>query len=249
DKTVEKLLDDPWGALEHITALRIHLARGSAVFLLASVGAFMYAQELLDWFTGPIGGIDKLLAVEVTEPISVFMRISLLTGFAISLPYIILELWLFVAPGIISIRSRWLGLFSIPFITLLFVGGMAFAFYVMLKPALGVLIGFLEIPHSPRPASYMKFVTNLMFWIGIAFEFPIVIGLLAAMGLVRAEVLLQQTRIIVVGLAVVAAAATPTVDPVNMMIVWGPLVGLYFFGLGIAFVIQYFRDRRQKAQA
>ena len=205
--------------------------------------SFASARQLLEWLARPVGGLATLTAIDVTEPVGIFMRVSLLTGFAIAFPYIVLELWLFIAPGL-SIRSRWIGLLAIPGITLLFVGGMAFTYFVMLEPALGVLIDFMGIPTHPRPSSYIPFVTGLMFWIGVAFEFPLLLYVLAAMGLVRSKTLLEQSRIAVVVLAVLAAAITPTVDPVNMMLVWGPLILLYFLGIGLAFLAEKARARR-----
>jgi sec-independent protein translocase protein TatC len=89
-----------------------------------------------------------------------------------------------------------------------------------------------------RPASYIKFATGLMFWIGLAFEFPLVIFALAGMGIVRAQALLQYWRIAVVVIALLSAAITPTIDPINMALVMGPMLLLYFLSIGLAFIAQ-----------
>ena len=111
---------------------------------------------------------------------------------------------------------------------------MAFAYYVMLPVALPFLLNFMGIPTLPRPASYIRFVTSLLFWVGVAFEFPLVIYLLAAVGWVRAEHLLRHWRVAVVVIAVLAAVITPTVDPVNMLLVMAPMIVLYLLGVGLA---------------
>jgi sec-independent protein translocase protein TatC len=90
-----------------------------------------------------------------------------------------------------------------------------------------------------RPSSYVKFVTGVMFWIGIAFEFPLVIYVLALVHIVNAKVLINQWRLAVVIIAIMAATITPTVDPVNMSIVMGPMVILYFVSIGLAFIAQH----------
>jgi len=240
---LSKAVQDPMGVLEHLNALRRHLFRATLFLLLTTTISFAFARDIMSFLAIPIGGIKNLQAIGVTEPIGVFMRVSLLTGFALALPYIVLELLLFAAPGLKRSERR-IGLIAIPAISGLFVGGMAFAYFFMLEPALGVLIGFMDIPTVPQPSSYFPFVTALMFWIGVAFEFPLAIYIVVSIGLIEAQVLLKQSRIAMVILAVLAAAITPTVDPINMLLVWGPLVILYYLGVGLAFLAQRGRKRR-----
>ncbi len=172
------------------------------------------------------------------------MRVTLIAAFAIALPYISLELLLFAAPGL-SRRSRFLGLLAIPVVALFFVAGMAFTYYFILPQALPFLLGFMGIPTLVRPSSYIAFSSGLMFWIGISFEFPLVSYVLSAMGILPAELLRRQWRIAVVLLSILAAAITPTIDPINMMIVWIPLVLLYFLSVGTASLAERQRFSRQ----
>jgi sec-independent protein translocase protein TatC len=165
------------------------------------------------------------------------MRVSLLTGVALAFPYIALEVWLFIAPGL-SRKARIWGLLAIPIATIFFLGGMAFAYFAMLPTALPFLLNFMGITTIPRPSSYISFVTALMFWLGVAFEFPLIIFLLAKLGLVKASFLAKQWRFAVVIIAVIAAAITPTVDPVNMSLVMGPMLLLYFFSVLLAKIAQ-----------
>ena len=232
-----KTIENPMGLLEHINALRKHLMRAVLFLALTTAISFVFAGRLLDLLAQPIGGIDKLQAIDVTEPLGVFMRVALLSGFSLALPYIAFELWMFAAPGL-SRRSRFYGLIAIPAVVIFFAAGMAFAFFVMLPQALPFLLGFLGINTIPRPSSYISFTTGLLFWIGIAFEFPLVIFVLAGIGLVKARSLAQQWRLAVVAIAVLAAAITPTVDPVNMALVMGPMILLYFLSIGLAYLAQ-----------
>ncbi|MFC2052683.1 twin-arginine translocase subunit TatC [Chloroflexota bacterium] len=236
--TLTKTLENPQELLVHIDALRKHLVRIVIVLGLATVISFIFSSQILQILAAPLeNGFDSLIAIDVTEPIGTVMRVSLLSGVAIAFPYIALEVWLFIAPGL-KRNSRYYGLIAIPVTTIFFLGGMAFAYFVMLPTALPFLLTFGGINTIPRVSSYIKFVTNIMFWLGVAFEFPIVIFILASLGLVSAKTLAQHWRLAVVIIAVIAALITPTVDPVNMALVMGPLILLYMLSIGLAKIAQ-----------
>ena len=232
--TVDALADafqDPMQILEQLDVVRQHLLR-SLVALAVTVGiSFYFTNDLIAYLAGPLpGGLQALQAIDVTEPIGVFMKVALMAGIALATPYIAFEIWLFIAPGLMP-RSRQIGLMAIPLALVFFAGGMVFAYYVMLPNALDFLLHFMSITTIPRAASYFDFITSLLFWIGVAFEFPLVIFALSAMGLVRPGLLLKQWRVAVILIAIFAAAITPTVDPVNMSLVMAPMIVLYFLSI------------------
>jgi sec-independent protein translocase protein TatC len=241
-ESLEKAVQNPQSLLVHLDALRKHLFRSILALVAATVIAFAFASRIINLLAYPVGGIDALVAIDPTEPIGTFMRVSLLTAFAITLPYIILELWLFIAPGL-SRDSRIFGLYSIPIAVIFFMGGMAFAFFILLPQAIPFLVNFGGITSQIRPSSYIRFVTSIMFWIGIAFQFPLIIYVLARVGLVRAKVLMNQWRLAVVIIAVLSAMITPTIDPVNMALVMGPMIVLYFLGAFFAKIAERGRNR------
>jgi sec-independent protein translocase protein TatC len=135
-------------------------------------------------------------------------------------------------------RERALLIVAIPIATLLFLLGMAFAYYIMLPVALPFLLNFLGIVTVPRPSNYIRFVTGVMFWIGIAFQFPLIIYTLAGLGVVKAKSLASGWRFAILGIAILAAAITPTIDPVNMALVMAPMIVLYFLSIGLAALAQ-----------
>lgn len=235
---ITKTVNDLDGFLYHLDALRKHLLRAVLFMALTTAFSFIFARRIIDLLSEPIGGITKLQAIDPTEPIGVFMRVSLLSGFALALPYIAFELWLFVAPGIRP-KARIYGLVAIPAIAVFFIGGALFAYFIMLPTALPFLLNFITgLTTVPRPSSYIAFVTSLLFWVGIAFEFPLVIYVLAAMGIMHAKTLLKYWRIAVVIIAILAAVITPTVDPISMSLVMGPMILLYFLSIGLAILAQ-----------
>lgn len=230
---------------DQVEDLRKHLLRSILGLALAVSISFIFTQSLIDYLAKPVGGIETLRAIEVTESIGVFMKVALLSGLAISLPYIAFEFWLFAAPGLRS-SSRKFGLVAIPLATLLFICGMAFAFYIMMPAALPFLLNFMGIQAQLRPASYFNFITGVMFWIGVSFEFPLVIYVLTAIGFIKPKALSEHWRIAIVVIAILAAAITPTVDPVNMALVMAPMSLLYFVSIGLSFIAYRGRTRSEQ---
>jgi len=227
----------PEEILGQLDDVRKHLLR-SLLAVAITVGiSFWFTDRLIDFLAIPMGGIQNLQAIEVTESIGVYMKVALIAGIALATPYLAFELWLFFAPGIMP-RSKQLGLLSIPLALVFFIGGMAFAYYLMIPTALPFLVNFLGITTRLRPASYFEFITSLMFWIGVAFEFPLVIFGISAMGFIHPKMLLKQWRLAVVLISVLSAVITPTVDPVNMAMVMAPMTALYFLSILFSWLAQ-----------
>jgi sec-independent protein translocase protein TatC len=219
---------------DHVGELRMRLlkALGALVLTTGASVAFL-APRFIDWLAAPAGGLDKFIAIEVTETIGVFMRVSLLSGFIMALPLILYQVLAFIVPGLYDNEKKWLYL-SIPIATFLFITGIAFSYYVMLPTALPFLSGFLDVTPSWRISKYIEFVTNLMFWIGISFETPLLVFILAKLNIVTPSMLLKQWRFAIVIIAVLAAMITPTVDPVNMALLMVPLFTIYMLSIFFA---------------
>jgi len=228
----EQARESFWG---HIEALRGHLLR-IVIALALGVGiSFYFTLPLMEYLAIPAGGLESLQAIEVTEEIGVFMRVALTSGIAITLPYIAFELWLFAAPGLRS-KERKFSLLGIPFATILFLTGMAFTYFVLLPAALPFLGNFTQISQFWTARDYFGFVTGLMLWIGLFFEFPLVIYILTSIGFVKPSIMAQHWRLAVVVIAILAAAVTPTIDPVNMTLVMLPMCLLYFVSIGLSYI-------------
>ena len=245
---IARAFREPMLLVDHLEELRRHLFRALIVLVGMTVLSFVFAARILDLLAKPVGGVEALQSIEVTETIGTFMRVSLMTGFVLAFPYILFELFAFVNPGL-KRGERRLVLFAIPFSFVLFAAGIAFTFFVVLPTALPFLLNFLGVTTVPRPSNYVRFVTSLMFWIGLAFQFPLVIYVLAGLGYVNARTLARSWRIAIVGIAVLAAAATPTVDPVNMAIVMAPMIVLYFVSIVLAALAGAGRRRRAARDA
>jgi sec-independent protein translocase protein TatC len=229
---------------DQVEALRMHLLRAVLSLVLTVSVSFLFTQRIINYLAQPIGGLDKLKAIEVTETVTVFMKVALLSGVALAIPYIVFELWLFAAPGLRP-RERKIGLAGIPLASIFFLAGAAFTFFLMLPSALHFLNNFMEIQTELRPQSYFSFVTALMFWIGISFEFPLVIYVLSALGFIKPQLLAQQWRLAIVVISIVAAVITPTIDPFNQGLVMAPMILLYFISIGLSYLADAGRKREK----
>ena len=218
---------------QHLTELRKRLVY-AALGIVVGIGVtIVFADRILELIANPIGGFDALLSLEVTENIGVFMRVTLLGGFIISLPFTFLQLYFFVKPGLKPNERRWVRR-AVPLAVILFLLGAAFSYFVMLPNAIPVLIQFNGPEVLPKWKDYVDFVTSLIFWSGISFEMPLVAFALAKFGILSAQQLLKGWRIALVVIAFAAAVITPTGDPINMIILMVPLILLYALSILLA---------------
>ena len=222
--------------LKHLDELRIRLFKAFLALVITTGISFAFSQQMIEYLASPVGGIAELVSIELTENIAIFMKVSLLGGFILGMPVIVYQIMAFVLPGLKRIERIWLFV-MVPFATLLFAGGVAFTWFVMLPSAIPFLVNFMGITTQVRPENYFGFITRIMFWIGVCFEMPLIIMFLAKLKIVTARQLVSGWRYAVVLMAVVAAAVTPTVDPVNMGLVMAPLMGLYIISIILAAIV------------
>jgi sec-independent protein translocase protein TatC len=220
---------------DHLEELRGRLLKALLALVFTTLASLLLANQLMVLLAAPIGGLDKLQSIEVTENITVFMRVALLSGFILALPFILYELMAYISPGLQPEERKWV-YWSIPFATLLFTGGVAFTYFIMLPAAVPFLISFMGIETVPRLSNYMKFTLNIIFWVGMCFEIPLVVFILAKLKVVNARQLLKQWRVAIIASAILAAVISPTVDPVNMLLLMAPLMGLYVLSILLALV-------------
>lgn len=221
--------------LEHLEDFRIRIFKVGIALIITTIISFIYAEDLINILALPIGGSNALVSIEITENISVFMRVSLLGGISLGLPLIIYQIVSFIGPGLKRRERRWL-YFLIPTGTIFFLTGVAFAWFVMIPTGVTFLLSFMSITTDPRPMNYINFVTSILFWLGISFEMPLVIFFMAKLKWVTAKQLLSGWRYALMIIAVMAATITPTVDPVNMGLVMLPLMGLYLISVFLAWI-------------
>jgi sec-independent protein translocase protein TatC len=216
---------------EHLDELRMRLFRSVlAVVIAMFVGILVLATPVLEYLIAPYG--NRLQTLGPTESVVAYFRVALMIGGILAMPVIVYQLIMFIIPGLTRKETR-LVLTSLPPIVFLFLVGVGFAWFILVPPAFNFLQTFQENIFKPEWTAdqYLGFVTALLFWMGVAFETPLVFFVLSVLGLVNARALMRNWRIAIVGAAIAAAVITPTIDPVNMTLVMGPLLALYLLSI------------------
>lgn len=236
--------------LEHLSELRRRLVRAALALVLGTMAGALLAGEVLEYLRLPYCMITdpepcSLVTLGPTSGVVVYFRVALMLGGIFAIPVITYQILMFILPGLTR-RERRFVLLSMPAVTLLFVCGVFFSWFILMPPALGFLEGFQPQLFRPEWTAdlYLSFVTSLIFWMGVAFETPLVFFILSLLGIVNAGMLVRHWRIAVVLASIAAAVITPTVDPVNMFLVMGPLLALYTLSIGLVYIGQRLTGRR-----
>ena len=220
--------------LEHLNELRIRLTWVVASLVVGTVISFAFTRPVLEFLVAPYGNLIQ--ALSPTEPIETYFKVALVCGAILAMPMILYQIWLFVSPAL-EVKEKRFVYFFIPGAFVLFLTGLTFAWYVLVPAAIAFLANFMPTIFNAEwtAREYIGFTTTFLLWIGVSFEMPLVIYLIARAGIVGPRTLREQWRIAIVSIAVIAAAVTPSIDPVTMLLTMLPLTLLY--GLSILLAI------------
>ena len=205
--------------------------------------AFIFLKDIFAWMSAPLLEalkMDKnsqIIFTGLAEPFFTAVKISLFAGFFFSLPFILYQIWAFIAPGLYEHEKKLI----LPFVfwgTIMFVAGAAFAYYVVFPVGFKVLVTFggSEFTAMPRISEYVSFFGKLMLGFGIAFELPVVTYFLAKLGLVTDRTLIEFSRYAIVIIFILAAILTPP-DLFSQIAMATPLLILYGVSILIAKVV------------
>ena len=226
--------------LEHLDELRKRITHAVGGLLVGFIIAFAFINRVFDFVyqrlvaTVPGG---KLIYTEAPEMFMLWIKIAVLTGVMIASPYIMLQVWLFIAPGLYAKEKK----LAIPFVlssSSLFIGGAAFSHYFVFPAAWNFFAGFSNdyVEFMPRVGPVFGMYVKLMLGIGLTFQLPVLIFVLARLGIVTAGFLLRNFKYAVLFIFIFAAVITPDGNPVTQVMVGGPMVVLYLFGIGAAWL-------------
>jgi sec-independent protein translocase protein TatC len=253
--------------LEHLRELRTRLFRASIAIVLGMIVGYLLSKHILSLLQEPYCNIAinkamaanngvlppgyrcEFVALKVTDPLLLTLKISLWTGLIVSSPFWMYQLWAFVAPGLHRNERRWAYVFA-GLAAPLFAGGAVLAFIVVSK-GLEFLISFIN-PNTSimlEAMAYVDFVTGMMLVFGVAFEFPLGIMLANIAGIATGKRLLGWWRIAVFIFFVFAAIATPTADPFGMTFLALCMSLLYFGAVAFALVNDRRRGRNRPSYA
>ncbi len=223
--------------MDHLVELRNRLLWVVGALIVGTGLSMFFVTPLLNFIIAPLTALGAVpTAIGPTDTITVFFKVSFTMGAIFAMPVIVYQIIRFVAPGLYPHEKRNL-ILTLPGVMVLFALGASFAYFMLLPTAVGFLQSFLGdiISQEWTIDRYISFVTRIVFWIGVAFEMPLIVAFLARAGIISGPKLLGFWRQAVVIIAVIAAAITPTVDPVNMTLVMAPLIVLYAISVGLAY--------------
>ena len=220
--------------VEHLGELRTRLVISLLAIVPAFAVSFAFHERLIDWLTRPLPDDKHLVTLGVTEPFTTAIKVSVAAALAITLPLLLYQLWSFLAPAIEEHTQRIVSAFVV-LSTVLFVGGVAFSYFIVLPRALAFLTNFGEqfFEIDIRASYYFSFVTVTLLASGLAFQMPIFILALVRIRVLTADRLRRNRRMGMLGM-LVFAILLPTVDPVSLALEVVPLFLLFELSIWLA---------------
>jgi sec-independent protein translocase protein TatC len=236
--------------MEHLDELRKRIVRSAIFLFLGFIVAYIFHEQLFALVQAPLTHIGKTLVfTHPMDPLNIYLQVSLIGGAILSSPFILYQVWLFIAPGLYQKERR----FVIPFMAAtvgLFLTGASFGYFFVLPGALKILI--VQFGHNFTSMvtieEYSGFFLSIILGLGISFEMPILIFFLAMFGIVSPRFLWKNIRYAVLAVFLVAAVICPSPDPWTMCIYAVPMLTLYMIGIGVAWWVHPSRRKAKKAK-
>ncbi len=224
--------------LGHLQEIRRRLVYCVIALIVTIAASFFLTDPIIKFLEQDARDLNvPIIFVDVTEMFSIWFKVCLYSALVMALPFFVLQIVLFIRPALTRKERGYLYLL-LPAIILCFAGGAAFAWYVFLPHALEFLLGFgSDLAQAQiKIGSLISFEVQILFWMGIVFELPVVSFFLAKIGILNYRWLAKQWRWGLVGSVVLAAVITPTPDPINCAIVAVPICLLYLLSIAAAWI-------------
>jgi sec-independent protein translocase protein TatC len=224
--------------ISHLVELRDRLLRAIVAVLVLTLCLVPWAKEIYALLAKPLLSVlpagSTMIATDVTGTFLVPLKVTLMAGFLLALPYVLFQAWAFVAPGLYQHEKR----LALPVIVssfVFFLVGMSFAYFVVFPVAFGFFVGYAPagVQMMTDIDKYLSFVLTMFLAFGITFETPVVVVVLVRMGVVSLEKLRSIRPYVIVGAFVIGAVFTPP-DVISQLLLAVPLWVLYEVGLLLA---------------
>ncbi len=244
--------------LQHMEELRKRILRASIVALVLIIVSLVYYKQILAGFTAPVqdllsdAGSEGLIAIKLTETWSVATRLAVLLGLMAALPFYMLEVALYLKPALKAGERKYIYIMP-PATTLLFAAGGAFAYYVLapffFRFLINISSGISGTEVRPTIETTVGLLISFVFWMGIVFEIPIVMFLLAKAGILTSKALAGKRRWVILIAFILGAAITPTVDPLTQAVTAAPVIVLFEVGYLLTKLVERSRARDEMRAA
>ncbi len=232
------------GFLEHLEELRKRII-WSIAFIGAGFGVcYWWHDTIFGWMQAPIvfaltrhGLPTRLVYTNPTDPFNMYLKISLIVGIFVASPFVLYQVWAFIAPGLYKNERRYVAPFMFSTVGL-FVAGGFFAYKMVYPAALDFLIDYSS-QFTPMITinEYTDLFMTIVLGLGVVFEMPILVFFLAMFGIVSPGWMWRNLRYSILVIFIIAAVITPTTDIMNMCIFAAPMIILYLASIGVAYVV------------
>jgi len=250
-EAVTKRADLPGMSLmEHLDELRRRIVHSAIYLFLGFIVAYVFHERLYGYVQAPLDALHiKLNYTHPMDPLNLYLQVALIGGAILASPFILYQVWLFIAPGLYQKERR----FVVPFMAAtvgLFLAGASFGYFYVLPGALKILIVQFGSKFQPVVTieEYTGFFLSIILGLGISFEMPILIFFLAMFGIVSPQFLWKNIRYAILAVFLVAAIITPSPDPWTMCIYAIPMLCLYLVGIGVAWWVHPQRRKAKEAK-
>lgn len=227
----------------HVQELRKRLAISFFTIVIISIVTFVFHKNILEFLINPPNGVTyfkttKPIYTELTEYISVAIKVSIYTALLISSPIVFSQLIMFLSPGLNKSEKIFLYT-SIPIIYLTFALGLIFGLYILFPPAINFLVTFGSDIANPyiRIGNYINILISLLMWMGLIFQTPLLMFILGKLKIINSNKIKKFRRYFWVISFIIGAIVTPTFDPVNQTLVAIPVILLYEIGFILVWII------------
>jgi sec-independent protein translocase protein TatC len=231
---------DRMSFLEHLDELRTRLIRAILAVVIAVGICWNWSRPIFRFMTAPLRKAYpdiKFIYTEPTEAFMLYMKAAFFAGLFVAAPFVLYQIWAFISPGLYKHEKAYV----VPFIlfgTFFFVGGGLFGHYLLFPATFGFLGGYAgeDMSFLPRVTEYFSFYFWFVIGLGIVFQLPVVIFVLARIGIVTPAFLMRHFKWAILVSFIVAAVITPSPDMVNQTLLALPMIGLYLLGVGVAWI-------------
>ncbi len=241
--------------LEHLEELRRRLILALGGFGVAFALCLVFANQLWRIISAPgiqalqnVGAEPKLVFLRPTESFStIWVKAPMLAALFLASPWILYQVWAFIAPGLYRRERRWAGPFVISTAGLFILGGL-FAYFIAFRFGLEFLFSIgrdVNVKPSITATDYFEFFVNATLGIGLVFELPVLLFFLTLLRVVSPHFLLRNTRYAILIIVIIAAVITPTPDVFNLTLFAAPMCLLYFVGLFVSYLLVLHREKRR----
>ena len=223
--------------VEHLAELRIRIIISLVAFGLSCGLSFPFASLLLKILKDPASGIiDKLAFFSPQEAFLIYVNLSIFSGWLISMPVILYQVWAFISPAVEEGQKKHIGSFIFFCFTAFICGGL-FAYFILIPPALKFLMGFAKDELEPviSAQKYISFLTSLIWGCGFVFQMPVLSFILTKLKVIHPRALRNKYKYAIVIIFILAALITPTTDIFNMLMLAIPMLFLYELSIWVSF--------------